>query len=196
MERDNLTLIDMFARGKVAAMLGYPSLMREIDYSVKRAAERANLDLSVINIPQNSVSEGAKAINLARYQYLALSNRTSDEHKAAGADFLAFLASSGSQSQYLTSNPLLLPARTDLVESQSDLSISETFPNAKKRSFMGEQVDNILFDSRVAAAFSEGLNTLIERAERGSAIATRLGAFVSCREKQLFSLGNLDGCDL
>ena len=170
--------------------------MREIDYSVKRAAERANIDLSVISVPQNAVTDGAKATNLARYQYLALSSKASDEQKAAGADFLSFLSSSGAQSQYLIANSSILPARSDLVESQGDLSISEQYPNAKKRAFMGEQVDNILFDPGIVGAFSEGLNTLIERAERGSVIATRLGAFIACREKQLFSLGSLEGCNL
>lgn len=32
-----LTTTDMFVRGKIAAIIGYPSLLREIEYAIKRA---------------------------------------------------------------------------------------------------------------------------------------------------------------
>lgn len=33
----NLTTVDMFVRGKIGMVIGYPSLLREIEYSIKRA---------------------------------------------------------------------------------------------------------------------------------------------------------------
>lgn len=37
MDTLNLTSTDLFVRGKIAALIGYPSLLKEIEFAIKRA---------------------------------------------------------------------------------------------------------------------------------------------------------------
>ena len=62
----NLTTVDMFVRGKISMVVGFPSLMREIEYSIKRAASEnvlTKLNLRTSEIPQVSL-DPKDAINL------------------------------------------------------------------------------------------------------------------------------------
>ena len=73
MDRLGLTATDLFARGKIGFVIGYPSFLREIQYSIKRAGNESvfnKKNLKTTNVP---VGDGEKAYNLARYQYFALS---------------------------------------------------------------------------------------------------------------------------
>ncbi len=62
----NLSTVDMFVRGKIGMIIGYPSLLQEIEYSIKRAGTENTLTsrtLRTSEIPQISL-DSKDAINL------------------------------------------------------------------------------------------------------------------------------------
>ena len=75
MDVGSLTTVDLFMRGRIAMLVGYPSLIREIEKSEKRAGSEALGDLILTEkLPQDSL--GKNRSNLARYRYLAVSKKT------------------------------------------------------------------------------------------------------------------------
>lgn len=71
----NLTTVDMFVRGKIGMIVGFPSLLREIEYSIKRAGSENVLGAKTLRtseIPQISL-DPKDSINLGEYNYFALS---------------------------------------------------------------------------------------------------------------------------
>ncbi len=88
----NLTTVDMFVRGKIGMIVGYPSLLKEIEYAIKRAGTEntiSTLYLRTSEIPQVSL-DAKNDINLGEYNYFALSSLS--KNPQAGYSFLAYLA--------------------------------------------------------------------------------------------------------
>lgn len=132
----NLTTVDMFVRGKIGMIVGYPGLLREIEYSIKRAGSENVLTsktLRTSEIPQISLNP-KDAINLAEYNYFALS-KTSPNIQA-GYAFLAYLATGEAEEKYLESFPLYLPAQRLREEPKMSEAISKEYDRVKYRSFM------------------------------------------------------------
>ncbi len=99
----NLTTVDMFVRGKIGMIIGYPSLLREIEYSIKRAGSESVLsskNLRTSEIPQSSL-DPKDAINLGEYNYFALSKTSANVQ--AGYSFLSYLSTGEAEEKYLQS---------------------------------------------------------------------------------------------
>lgn len=132
----NLTTVDMFVRGKVGMVIGFPSLMKEIEYSVKRAGSENVLSLKTLRtseIPQISL-DPKDAINLGEYNYFALSKIS--QNTQAGYSFLAYLTSSEAEEKYLQNFPMYLPAQRLREESKMSEAVSKEYDRVKYRSFM------------------------------------------------------------
>lgn len=89
MDQKTRSTTDLFAEGKISVIFGYPSLLREIEYSIKRVAGDAALekrDLRSAPVPQK---QSGKKINLARYSYFAVSKYSQNVESAA--DFVGYL---------------------------------------------------------------------------------------------------------
>lgn len=131
-----LTTVDMFVRGKVSMVIGYPSLLKEIEYAIKRAGSEnvlSALNLRTSEIPQVSLNP-KEAINLGEYNYFALSQFSPNTQ--AGYSFLAYLATGEAEEKYLQSFPLYLPAQRIAEESKINESFSKEYSRVKYRSFM------------------------------------------------------------
>lgn len=136
----NLTTVDMFVRGKIGMVIGYPSLLREIEYSIKRAGSENVLTAKTLRtseIPQASL-DPKDAINLADYNYFALSKTSPNVQ--AGYSFLTYLSSGEAEEKYLQSFPLYLPAQRTREESKLSEPISKEYDRVKYRSFMNSDV--------------------------------------------------------
>jgi len=136
----NLTTVDMIVRGKIAMVIGFPSLLREIEYAIKRAGSEnvlSSVALRTSEIPQTSL-DPKDAVNLGEYNYFALSKTSL--HPQAGYSFLAYLASGEAEEKYLQNFPMYLPAQRLREESKMSESISKEYTRVKYRSFMNSEV--------------------------------------------------------
>lgn len=142
----NLTTVDMFVRGKVAMIIGFPSLLREIEYAIKRAGSEnvlSSVSLRTSEIPQISL-DPKDAINLGEYNYFALSKTSLNPQ--AGYSFLAYLATGEAEEKYLQNFPMYLPAQRLREESKMSEAISKDYSRVKYRSFMNSETTLQTFD--------------------------------------------------
>lgn len=142
----NLSSVDMFVRGKVGMLIGFPSLLREIEYAIKRAGSESVLSskfLRASDIPQIS-NDPDKSINLADYNYFALSKTSANPE--AGFTFLAYLASREAEEKYLTKFPLYLSAQRIFEEKQRNEPLSKDYERVKYGSFANPDTELLSFD--------------------------------------------------
>lgn len=137
----NLTTVDMFVRGKIGMVIGYPSLLREIEYSIKRAGSEnvlSSKNLRTSEIPQASL-DPKDAINLGEYNYFALSKASPNVQ--AGYSFLTYLSSGEAEEKYLQNFPLSLPAQRIREESKMSEAMSKDYERVRYRSFMNPDTE-------------------------------------------------------
>ena len=134
MEKLSLTATDLFARGEIGVVFGFPSFLREIQYSVKRASQENVLNkrnLKTTNVP---VLDSSKPAVLARFNYFALSKYAQDQQ--GGLEFILHLASKQSQESYMEKFPYVLPALNELVDTRKEQVMSKDFPRVRYDSFL------------------------------------------------------------
>lgn len=157
----NLTTVDMFVRGKVGMVVGFPSLLREIEYAIKRAGSEnviTSKTLRTSEIPQTSL-DPKDAMNLGEYNYFALSKISPNTQ--AGYSFLSYLATGEAEEKYLESFPLYLPAQRLREESKMSEALSKEYDRVKYRSFMNPETNLQIFQKGLKneydAYFSQAL---------------------------------------
>jgi len=141
----NLTTVDIFVRGKIGMVIGFPSLLREIEYAIKRAGTEnvlSALNLRTSEIPQISLNP-RDAVNLGEYNYFALSKLS--KNPQAGYSFLAYLATGEAEEKYLQSFPMYLPAQRLQEEAKFSEAISKDYERVKYRSFMNSDTNLQIF---------------------------------------------------
>ncbi|MFZ4461422.1 MAG: extracellular solute-binding protein [Patescibacteria group bacterium] len=192
MDRQGISSTDMFVRGKIGVIFGYPSLLREIEYSLKRASSDAVLekkDLRSSEIPQTGVG---KKLNLARYTYFALSKYA--PNPAAATDFLVHLSSKESAQAYLEAFPHYLPARNDLVEERKDKTMNKNFPWVRYDSFIpAGDVSLVNFDRGLTSEFEAYFGNALDRSNpNAKAILSDTVKEMDCQKKHLIGQSGYD----
>jgi len=194
MDQNVLSTTDMFARGKVSIIFGYPTLLREIEYSLKRASSEAELkerDLRSAPIPQKQ--SGTK-VNLARYNYFAVSKYAKESN--AAADFVGYLTTKSAGDLYSASFSQYLPARNDVLETLKTEKrvMNKTFPWVQYDSFLPSQdITLVNFDRGLTSEFEQSLGQALDRADQNSqAILETAQKQVACRKKQLLDRTGFD----
>lgn len=142
----NLSTVDMFVRGKIGMVIGFPSFLREIEYAIKRAGSENVISdkfLRTSALPQVSNDPG-KSQNLADYNYFALSKTSANPE--AGFTFLAYLASREAEEKYLAKFPLYLSAQRIFEERQSGEPLSKDYERVKYGSFTSPDTELLTFD--------------------------------------------------
>lgn len=144
MDIGSLTTVDLFMRGRIAMLIGYPSLIREIEKSEKRAGTEALGDLILTEkIPQDSL--GKNRSNLARYRYLAVSKKT--DNPEPSAKLLEYMMSDMASAQGEEAFPLLISPLRSRSESQKTTSLSSVFARTRLDAFIPDIQDQIfVFD--------------------------------------------------
>ena len=85
--------VDLFVREKVGMVIGYPSMITQIEQANKRAGSDHTFSLKLLRsapIPQIKADDSKDAVNLADYQYFVLSKNS--QSPDLGYQFLAYLA--------------------------------------------------------------------------------------------------------
>ncbi len=130
---NTLTNADLFVRGKVGTLVGYPSTFNDIELAKKRAkkdkalAEAFDEDVRWTTIPQVE-EDPKKQINLARYMYFALSktgmNRNFEKPSNDPAiKFMQFLNTAKAQETFFRNHEYYLPSQLDLLRTESKTRI-------------------------------------------------------------------------
>gem|GEM_PF-6540991 len=142
----NLSTVDMFVRGKIGMIIGFPSFLREIEYAIKRAGSENVISdkfLRTSALPQISNDPG-KSQNLVDYNYFALSKTS--QNPEAGFTFLAYLASREAEEKYLAKFPLYLSAQRVFEDRQANEPLSKEYERVKYGSFINPDTELLTFD--------------------------------------------------
>lgn len=189
----NLTTVDMFVRGKVSMIAGFPSLLQEIEYAVKRAGSEnvlSSVNLRTSEIPQASL-DPKDAINLGEYNYFALSKISPNAQ--AGYSFLAYLSSGEAEEKYLENFPLYLPSQRLKEESKMNESLSKDYTRVKYRSFMNPDTTLQIFGKGLKneydAYFSQILGNIQKNPKDMLSGAIK---YIDCNKKHLLDVTALD----
>ena len=116
METEKSTTLDLFMRGDIGMIYGYPSLITELEKSDKRAgiSSKAGVILTE-KIPALSAESG-RAKNIAKFNFFALSKTTPNPE--AGVKFLEYLMTSEAEKIFLQNNSYLISAQREFWTAQ------------------------------------------------------------------------------
>ncbi|MDD2487035.1 MAG: ABC transporter substrate-binding protein [Candidatus Gracilibacteria bacterium] len=163
-EMDSLgfTTVDLFVRGKIGMIIGYPSLLKEIELAIKRASGNTELNerfLRSSELPQISLKgkdDKVNLINIINYNYLAISKLTQNEEMAYS--FLNYLTRQETQEKYLKSFTYYLPSLKALEGGRLEEEMSKTFDRVKYSSFLVDRVSLSSFDKGLKTDFDNYFN--------------------------------------
>ena len=207
---NTLTMSDLFARGKVATLVWYPSTEREILLAQKRAKKDKALDPDFIKnirwttIPQVE-EEAKKQTNLSRFMYFSMTKNGINRNKEKpGNDpvikFMQYLATTKAQQTFFENYEYYLPSQMALLKSEKDTQID------KKTGDFGMTVGDWYVDTQKFIPYDMGIphvfGGIVERAfdEPGatsSVIAKSILDYLNCRVKHILDPDTYDqacGC--
>ncbi|MDD2516538.1 MAG: ABC transporter substrate-binding protein [Candidatus Gracilibacteria bacterium] len=135
MIKDETNNLDLFAKGKVGMIIGYPSLLKQIELAIKRSGGNNVLNSKNLRtgpIPQNSKDKD-QAKNLVNYNYFASSKITKNRDMAE--NFLQYLSTQEAEKKYLNNFPYYLSAQKELEEYRLKQNISNEYTKVSYESF-------------------------------------------------------------
>ena len=180
MDREKLSTIDLFMRGRIAFVVGYPSLIWEIEKAYKRAWTNA-VDALILTdrIPWESL--GKEKQNLARYQYLGISKKS--PNALAAAKLLEYLMRDWSQKTIQEQFPLLISPLRSYYDSIGATPLSRVFAKAKLAPFIPESWEKlVVFHYGLKEEFEKIFAQDIDRNEKidNNNLLTQISAAVQC----------------
>lgn len=178
-ESPELTVYDLFMRGKVGAIFGYPSTVRNIELAKKRAGGSA-VDSIILTAGLPVMKNDVALKYPVSYWYFAISSQT--KNARAAWKFLRYLMSDDAEKQFLKSFPTYIAAKTSFHDEQRDTSLSSMFARAKLWNFMGENRKYFSFQYGLKSDFDSYLNTYMERSKNisMSTLLRRVSEAVQC----------------
>ncbi|MBX9809840.1 extracellular solute-binding protein [Candidatus Gracilibacteria bacterium] len=159
MIEEKLTSLDLFMQGEIGMVIGYPSLILELEKSSKRAGESSsNAVILTDRIPQSSATE---SINIARYTYFGISKLTTNP--TASLKFLEYLMTPEAERLFSEQYPYLIPAQAEFYDAAGSNSLSETLARTKLNSFIPKTGDKIsVFQYGIKSRFEKYLKEGID----------------------------------
>lgn len=153
--KPRISTIDEFMRGNIGMIIGFPSLIKELEDANKRAGSESVASIIFTEaIPQKSLTESK---NLARYNYFAASKNS--ENGPAVVAFMNYLASEDAGRIALEIYPNLIPAQTTFLLSAQNHTLSDKFPKATLDAFMPQpNMQSIVFDYGFKDTFRDSID--------------------------------------
>lgn len=158
-ENPELTIYDLFIRGKVGAIFGYPSTIRSLELAKKRAGDGA-VDGIILTAAAPQIASEGKWKYPVSYWYFAVSVET--EKTIAAWKFLQYLMTDEAQKKFIQAFPTYIAAKTLLQEEQRDVSLSNTFARAKLGNFMVKERQYAAFQYGIKSDFDAYLNRYMD----------------------------------
>jgi ABC-type glycerol-3-phosphate transport system substrate-binding protein len=129
-----LTVYDLFMRWKVWAIFSYPSRIRELELSKKRAWSDTSASL-ILTAPFPTLGNDEKKSRvLASYWYFAISSKT--KNGISAGQFMNYLTTEEAQAKFIESFPTYIAAQTSFVAWQRDTPLSSSFSRARLGNFI------------------------------------------------------------
>ncbi|MCB9806998.1 extracellular solute-binding protein [Candidatus Peribacteria bacterium] len=123
---NTLTNTDLFARGKIATLVGYPSTERDILLAIKRAKkDKAYESVFEKNIRWTTIpqveEDTKKQINMARYMYFAMTKYGINRNKEKPSNdpvikFMQYLATAKAQETFFKNYEYYLPSQIEMLK--------------------------------------------------------------------------------
>ena len=162
METEKSTTLDLFMRGDIGMIYGYPSLITELEKSDKRAgiSSKAGVILTE-KIPALSAESG-RAKNIAKFNFFALSKTTPNPE--AGVKFLEYLMTSEAEKIFLQNNSYLISAQREFWTAQQWTKLSSILSRASMDAFIPDTTEELfVFSYGLKAEFENFLSEYIDR---------------------------------
>ncbi len=156
-----ISTLDMFMRGDIAMIIGYPSLILDLEKSSKRVSSDGKaIVLLTERIPQSSPSR----TNIGRYSYFAISKLT--ERGDASVKFLEYLMTTEAERLYMSEYPYLIPAQSEFYTTIESQSLSDNYIRTRLWAFvpaLGEEVT--VFDYGLKSRFERYLREWLDQTD-------------------------------
>ena len=185
MDTEKISTIDLFMRGRIVFVVGYPSLMLDIEKAYKRAGNEA-VDALILTekLPIDSIWKASK--NLARYSYMSISSKS--ESPLAAAKLLSYIMQDSSRIRTQDIFPLLISPERIYYDSQSSQSLSTLFTKTKIAPFIPlpwEQLELFHYGNR--EIFERLFSQDIDRNEKinNNNLLSRISLSIQCELESL-----------
>ena len=194
---ESLTTTDLFVRGKIATLIGYPSTYEDIKIAIQRAKQDGELsptflkNLRIATVPQEEI-DPKKQINLAKYSYFALTkngkNRDKKDSKNDPAvKFTQFLLTKEAQEIFLKNTPYMLPAEITALSENKGLKLnSDPEFNMTLADWYVPTQMFALYDMGAPHLFRAILKqAMAEPGVTASLVTSNVSAYLTCKISQL-----------
>lgn len=161
LEAAHETTLDLFIQGKIALVIGYPSLIRNIEKAKKRSWQKATESLILTEkIPQTSHAD--LSVNIAQYYYFAISKKSSQP--TVWADFLAYLMQDTTLAQAKSLFPTLISPIRSFSVSQGSFVLSPLFQRTRMESFLPSPWQKLIVHHyRLKEEYNKGFENKLDR---------------------------------
>ncbi len=161
MSKNKLNTLDLFMRGDIAMIIGYPSLVSDLEKSSKRIG--ADSKSSVILTDRIPQSWNKNPINIGRYTYFGISKLT--KNAPLSVKFMEYLMTSEAQRLYSNEYPYLIPAQSEFYASIESNILSDTLDRTKLSAFVPWNKEKVIIfqywlKSRFERYLKEGIDTM------------------------------------
>lgn len=194
---ETLTTTDLFVRGKIATLIGYPSTYQDIKIALLRAKQDGELsptflkNLRIATVPQEEV-DPKKQINFAKYDYFALTkngkNRdTKDLKNDPAIKFTQFLLTKEAQALFFKNIPYILPAQVTLLSENTELKLNPDLEfNMTLADWYVSTQTFALYDMGAPHLFRSIIKQAIDEPGATAAVAAgNASAYLTCKISQL-----------
>lgn len=131
-ENKNSTTLDEFMRGNIGMIVGYPSLISDLELSAKRVGATGMENIIYTDrIPQFSASNPT---NIAKYNFFAISKNSQNDDIAL--QFLNYLMSAEAGQIAVNLYPTKIPAQIEFHATAANATLSSNFPKARMDAFL------------------------------------------------------------
>lgn len=174
------TDIDFFTNGDVAAMLGFPRDIAEID----KIGYQSNF-LYAAPFPKYA---GSDIIESVEYRYFVQHNNSANPSFAQ--DFLVYLASQQWQEQITETYPYYLPAHIWVEQEILEQKMYSQY-NIVYKNFIHPEARQISFDAWDRVIFDQELGKILEMDSGAEQAFSSVQKYIICSSNKAFSLLNL-----
>lgn len=148
--------IDLFSRGEVQMVLGYPRLMEEID---KKWFSKTFLRAEPF--PMYNKDSGKLLVN---YNYFVMNKNNKNNDLAVA--LMWYFASSEGQRKYLDVFPYYLPSMLSLVEKRLEENLKDGY-SVKYKNFYNSHLDLTTFNKGIRTSYDKEVALILDKGVNG-----------------------------
>jgi ABC-type glycerol-3-phosphate transport system substrate-binding protein len=193
MAQQKLTTLDLFMQWEIAMIIGYPSLVIDLEKSSKRAGSKSShgtiLTEKIPGWGNTNIS------NIGKYSYFGISKLT--KNGIASLKFMEYLLTPEAQRLFSNEYPYLIPAQSEFYQSVEWNSLSETLGRTTLSSFIPSAKMTItVFQYWLKSRFEKYLKEAIDITESPdtNTITSKISREIWCEINATLGLDKIEDC--